>query len=178
MTSKETRSRARPMAFPRLGLLLGLAALLLAAGQAPARSQAVRTESAEFVVFLTDGRGGLQVLGSKIVPLVPNLACYGWRIRVLDIQGTVKMREVFTLPKEPDYWGGETDEFGTNRIVGDRRTSITERFEVLRDGWVANSWCVAEGDPEGRYTMEVFINDVFIERFDFLVREPDESSSR
>ena len=160
----------------RIGLLAlvalaGLTALILATGFRPAQSQTVSIEAAEFLVFLNDGQGNTQILQSDLVPLIPNLVCYGWRIRLAGAEGLVRFKEVFSLPTEPEVWGGENDEFSTSAIAKDRTTSVTERFAPLQDGWIDNSWCVADGDPKGWYSMEVHINGQFAKRFDFQVRD-------
>ena len=41
----------------------------------------------------------------------------------------------------------------------------------MDDGWVYNTWCVAEGDPERDYSIDVYIIGQFIKRFDFEVRD-------
>ena len=59
----------------------------------------------------------------------------------------------------------------TNRIVNNRRTSITKRFVTPVDGWVENAWCVVKGDPEGDYSIKVYLNNQFIKKFDFEIRK-------
>lgn len=123
----------------------------------------------QFLVSLVDNHGKVFVHESNRVPLIPNRACYGWRIRLSGVEGIVRFREIFSLPTQPEYWGGEGNEFSPNKITKDRRTSVTEKFATPDEGWIGNSWCVAEGDPVGRYWMEVSINNVFVERFEFDV---------
>ena len=105
-----------------------------------------------------------------VVPLVPDRSCYGWRIKVSSSDALIRFREEFMLPSEPKHWSDERNEFATKRIVDERRTSITNRFIKPDKGWVENSWCVAEGDPEGKYSMKVYFNDQFIKLFEFEVR--------
>ena len=84
---------------------------------------------------------------------------------------TSLLRNEFTLPTEPKRWSGENNEFATNKIINKRRTSVTNRFVTPDKGWVENAWCVVKGDPEGDYSMKVYLNDQFIKKFDFKVRK-------
>ena len=134
------------------------------------KSQAASLEAAEFLVSLRDHEGNQATYQSNLVPLIPRLACYGWRIRLANAKGLIKFKEVFSLPTEPEFWGGENDEFNPSAIAKNRKSSVTEKFAHVRDGWISHSWCVAEGDPEGKYMMEVYIEGKFVKRFDFEVR--------
>jgi len=138
-----------------------------------ALSQAISIEAAEFLVFLYDSEDNEQfVLQSDLVPLIPDRVCYGWRIRLAGSEGLVRFKEVFSLPAESEvFWAEEIDEFNTTVISKDRITAVTEMFITLRDGWIDNTWCVEDGDPEGKHSMEVHINGQFAKRFDFQVRD-------
>lgn len=149
---------------------LTMGTLMNAAFLGSVQAQTVPVEGAEFVVFLSDGKGNEFIYKSRIVPLIPDLSCYGWRLRLVGGKGLIKFKEILSLPTEPEYWSGEKDEFSTHEITDARRTSITEEFVTMKDGWIKNSWCVAPGDPEGEYSMEVYINGQFVKRFDFEVR--------
>jgi hypothetical protein len=154
-----------------------LAVLFSSSDAVLAQSQKFSVEETEFLVFLFDAHGNEVVTHSNNVPLIPNRACYGWRIQLAGVDGLIKFREVFTLPEEPNFWGGEINEYSPNAISKDRHTSVTEKFSILKNGWISNSWCVAEGDPEGKYSMDVYILGEFIKRFNFNVikvsRSPD-----
>lgn len=147
-------------------LLSGL--FLLLAGPAPGRAASV--VRAEFVVMLRDGAGNQAVVQSNIVPLLPDRACYGWRIRLAGATGVVSFKEIFSIPAEPATWSGEKDEFSPNVIAKDRKTAVTEKFAMPLEGWISHSWCVAAGDPAGNYSMDVHIEGKFAKRFDFEVR--------
>lgn len=131
-------------------------------------------ESAEFLVLLEDRQGNETLARTNVVPLIPGHACYGWRIRLSEELDLVHFREVFSLPEEPEFWTGEGDEFEPNEISSDRRISITEKFVTPKDRTISNSWCVVNGDPEGKHSMEVFIDGEFVKRFEFeLKKVPD-----
>ena len=137
-----------------------------------AQPQTISIEAAEFLVFLYDSEDNEQfVFQSDLVPLIPDRVCFGWRIRLAGAEGLVRFKEIFSLPAEPESWGEENDEFSTIEISKDRMTSVTEMFVTLQDGWIDNKWCIADGDPEGKHSMEVHINGQFAKRFDFQVRD-------
>lgn len=76
------------------------------------------------------------------------------------------------LPKAPVLWSGENEEYSPHRFSADRTTAIAEAFALLGDGWIGNDWCIAEGDPLGPHSIEVFTEERLARRFEFEVREP------
>jgi len=140
----------------------------------------LQIEEIRFFVQLFGPSGGeyevSQDFDATVVPLVPDRVCYGWRIKVPLTSKLIRFREEFTIPTAPTTWSGESDEFATNTIIDERRTSVTNRFVTPDKGWVENVWCVLEGDPEGDYSMKVYFNDQFIKQFDFEVRRPPPNS--
>ena len=76
------------------------------------------------------------------------------------------------LPKAPVLWSGENEEYSPHRFSADRTTAIAEAFAPLDDGWIGNDWCIAEGDPLGPHSIEVFTEERLARRFEFEVREP------
>ncbi len=148
-----------------------LLALLLAGP-----SRAAEGPAAEFFVMLRAPDGTKDIHLGNRVPLIPGRACYGWRARVTGGAGQVAFREILSLPGDPPIRNGEDDQHGTTEKAKDRKKTVTERFVRPRDGWISNFWCVAKGDPEGTYAMEVFIAEQFVKRFDFDVRKPAETS--
>jgi hypothetical protein len=154
--------------------LLALQAAAPVAAQTPSGSGAGRltVETAEFVVSLTDGEGERRSIASTLVPYLPNQACFGWRIRLAAAPAVVRLREVLQLPAAPAFWSNEDDAYSPHRYSADRKTAITEQFAAPQDGWIASSWCIVEGDPVGAHSIEVFIDDRLIRRFDFEVRRP------
>ena len=76
------------------------------------------------------------------------------------------------MPAAPAFWSGEDDEYSPHRYSADRTTATTEEFATLEDGWLSSSWCIAEGDPIGPHSIEVYIDERLARRFEFEVREP------
>jgi len=149
--------------------------ILFSASRMPAVSAALKIEETKFFVRIyTTSKDGFEItqdFDTTLVPLVPYRSCYGWQIKVPTDAKLIKLREEFMLPNAPSFWSGESDEFATNRIVNNRRTSITKRFVIPDDGWVENAWCVVKGDPEGDYSIKVYLNNQFIKKFDFEIRK-------
>ncbi|WP_269585577.1 hypothetical protein [Roseibium sp. Sym1] len=93
----------------------------------------------------------------------------------------VGFREVFSLPAAPKTWSGENDPYAANAITKDRTTSITERFETPQNGTIGNEWCVVEGDPLGKYRMEIHVAEEYLGTLDFELVTPqdyDRATSR
>lgn len=125
-----------------------------------------------FVVLqkLADGNETLEY--SRTVPLIPNRACFAWVIRLKQRDGIIKYHEILTLPSAPEFWSGEGDPNATNEISADRRSSISNRFAALRNGWFTHTWCIAKGDPAGAHLIEIRMNGSLLSRFDFEVVRP------
>lgn len=154
------------------GVLLG--GLVLGAGPAGAADAraGLAVESAEFVVSVGDGEGSERRFVSNLVPYLPNQACFGWRIRLAAPPGVLLVREILRLPEAPAFWSGEDDEFSTHMFSADRTTATTVEYKAPQDGWIDNQWCIVEGDPVGQHSIDVFIEDQLIRRFDFEVKRP------
>lgn len=152
-------------------VLLALAgAHTLAAG--PATAAGYRVEAAEFIVTVDDSEGNQRRIASTLVPYLPNRACFGWRIRLADAPAVVRVREVLKLPAAPEFWSGEDDPYSPHTFSADRTTATTEEFKAPEDGWIESQWCIAEGDPVGAHTIEVFVEDGLVRHFDFEVKRP------
>lgn len=126
-------------------------------------------EGPYFYFSVTSENGSLREIRSRVVPNVPRHVCYGWRMRLQNSAKLVQFTEEFSLPSEPDYWSNENNSYATNAISNDRKKSITKRFVLPQDGWIGNGWCVAKGDPNGTYSMKIFVSGVAIKEIDFEV---------
>ncbi len=151
----------------------GRVVLALAAGLfwvAPAGAFSI--ESAVFVVSVSDGEGNARSIEADLVPYLPNRACFGWRLQLAAPPALVRYREVLKLPKAPVYWSGEHDAYSPHAYSADRTTATTEQFVAPdAEGWIASSWCIAEGDPVGPHSIDVYLDGAHVKRFDFEVKE-------
>jgi hypothetical protein len=178
MTITGAQQRELPYRASRLLAALGLCgSLVLAVGTATAAGATYSVEAAEFVVSVGDGDGNERTVASNLVPYLPDRACFGWRIRLAEAPPLVRLREVLRLPKAPAFWSGEDDEYSTHIFSADRTTATTEEFKAPQDGWIESNWCIAEGDPTGPHSIEVFIEDDLVRHFDFEVKKLGEAKN-
>jgi hypothetical protein len=151
-----------------LTLLLALLVLTLCAceqakpPEPPARPEpatraqpAVQIEQAAFGVFNRTADGRVDFKPTKTVPLIPNQE-FGWVIGVTTTKPTVRWREEFTVPAAPETWGPVE---GKHEISADRRVSILEREVPVEGNFLFNAWTISPGDPKGRHTMKVTVED-------------------
>ncbi len=149
--------------------LLSVSAFLLLAGNA----HAIEIEKTVFLVGISEGDFEPVYYPADKVPLLPDRACFGWRIKIAGNKTLIHTKEILTLPEQPVYWSGEGDPYDASRISEDRTTATTEVYRPVKDGWVENYWCVSEGDPTGECSIEVFFGDVQAGRFDFQIIAAD-----
>jgi hypothetical protein len=128
----------------------------------------------DFLVISADGAGGTNITSTTTVPLLPDV-CYAWRLRLAGIAKLLKVVEIFTLPAPPKLWGGvDGNEYSPSTLSADRRVSETTKFYTPKDGWISNGWCVAEGDPAGRYSIRVTVDGHTLHEFNFTVQSPSD----
>lgn len=133
-------------------------------------AQTLTPADAEFLVSITGADGVRQTVHSSVVPLLPERACYEWRIRIGSDEKLVKATEVFTLPGAPKQWGGvDENSYSASQLSGDRTVAETTLFFSPTDGWISNGWCVADGDPVGQYSIKVHVGDRMVHEFSFTV---------
>lgn len=126
-----------------------------------------RVDAALFGVEMpASDEGGAFFVETDRVPLVTG-ATFGWRLRLSDGAGQVRLREELELPRAPRTWRYPDH----TRISADRRTAVTERLALPRDGWLDNAWTFTDGDPPGRYRLRVFLDDELVREFTFLADE-------
>lgn len=157
-----------------VAVLAGLAIGAMAAPPASAAGSGYTVDVAEFVVSLGDGEGNERTIASDLVPYLPNQACFGWRIRLAEPPGVVRVREVLQLPEAPAFWSGEDDEYSPHTFSADRKTATTEEYKAPVDGWLRSQWCIVEGDPMGPHSIEVYIDGDLIRNFAFEVKKPED----
>lgn len=92
---------------------------------------------------------------------------YGWRIQLKDYQGQVTWREVYRLPKAAKTWkNNEKAQFSTS---ADKIEGVTSRTVYTGNGVIGNTWTVLPGDPTGKHTIEVSIDNRPVGKFEFDV---------
>lgn len=159
----------------RLFRRAGLAALALAAAvwlAAVPPLHAAEVAEVEFLVSVSDGEGNQRSIQADVVPYLPDRACFGWRLRLAGAPALVRYREVLTLPEAPAFWTGEDDSYSPHKYSADRTTATTEEFAAPdKDGWISSHWCIAEGDPVGAHSIDVYIDGHLVRHFAFEVKK-------
>lgn len=94
---------------------------------------------------------------------------YGWMMSLHTGRDRVRVREELTLPAPPISWGrAATDPRAT--LSEDRRRAVVEE-ETTYDR-VQRSWSIDHGDPEGVYTLRLYVEDVLVGEAAFIVGRP------
>ena len=152
--------------------VLSVVALLLAvlALPSPARAgeggSALKNAKVEFYVSKA-GKGGEQRLYPwRQIPNAVGTTCYGWRLRWTPFDGQMTVEERLLLPAAAPNWGAD----GDVSVAADRASSIKRVTVPGNSIYAANSWCVAQGDPPGRYRLELWHAGRKIARRTFVVR--------
>ena len=160
-----------------LTFLLTLTFLFLFSGSSTANSvtSLISTQKANPLTPVIDSRFYVGIRSSandefiwnesNFVPLIPENTCYGWEIQLDTERESVQLKEVFILPSEPKSWGDEND----ISLQHGNRVSVMEKETKAEARIISNSWCVTEGDPTGDYKIDVFVNGVLVESFNFIV---------
>lgn len=147
---------------------IALLALALQASAAFASSEKLpspapfRVLKAEFGIIVP---GGFRP--STKVPLKDGQG-FGWVIQLETPRDTVRWREDLRLPAAPQTWHAD-EASGKHTMSADRRTSTLERNARVENGMIYNLWQISPGDPRGRYTVRVMIEDLLVSTFEFDV---------
>ncbi|KAF3888986.1 MULTISPECIES: hypothetical protein [Nostocales] len=133
--------------------------------QQGSQSNSLSVAKAEFGIVRIDPQDyKVSFTPTNKVPL-KNETAYGWRIRLKGYQGQVTWREIYQLPKAAKNWGAPASaEFSVSR---DKTQATTQRTVYTKDGVIGNTWTVSPGDPPGTHTIEVFVNNRQVGKFEF-----------
>ena len=93
---------------------------------------------------------------------------FGWVIQLETPRNTIRWREELRLPAAPQTWQADETN-GKHTMSADRRTSTLEREARVENGFIYNLWQISPGDPPGRYTVRVMIEDLLVSTFEFDV---------
>lgn len=134
-------------------------------------SQSVNTKTmtvkkAEFGVLRDDSNSKESFIPTTKVPLKEGKR-YGWRIQLKDYKSEVTWREVLRLPKLPNTWSTASGE--NFSISADGTEAVTKRTQLANKGVIENFWTVSSGDPTGKHTIAVYVDNRRIGFFEFEV---------
>lgn len=134
----------------------------------------ITVKKAEFGI-LRDDRHGMSFIPTNKVPLREGKR-YGWRIQLQDNQNQVTWREVLQLPKLPNTWSTASGE--NFSILPNGREAVTKRTQLAHKGVIENFWTIAAGDPTGKHTISVYIDNRRIGFFEFEILSPQKKLQR
>jgi anti-sigma B factor antagonist len=135
---------------------------------------ALKIDRAVFLVSTRDRTGRTTTIESDVVPLLPGRSSYEWQLHLCDATPrSVTLKEILTLPTPSDRSPLGPELAGENHSG----RAITEETLEAKDGWISQSWRVAEDDPPGPYSIEVHLDGAFVHRFVFHLRRPVDSIS-
>lgn len=150
-------------------LRIGSAALLVAVGlntSPPVSAQTLQLLDARVLSVTMREDAAPIVTEADFIPYVVGTSCYHWVIRFVPVQQEIVLHEALVLPAPAEQWGVE----GQNTQVNQQRSaSLTEHRIDGRQGIASNGWCVAQGDPVGRYEFTIRKEGVEIARLKFTV---------
>ncbi len=135
-------------------LLIG--ALVAGCGDGDVQDRTVH-EDIQFGIWVPDEDGAMRFKATADVPNDED-QMYGWRVRVVESEESVKWIETVTLPEAPESWEGVEDDPNVT-ISEDRRTAITVGADIPDGGYLENAWFVSFDDPPGDYLMTVEMSD-------------------
>ncbi|MBW4634964.1 MAG: hypothetical protein KME30_24585 [Iphinoe sp. HA4291-MV1] len=129
-------------------------------------AKTITVKKAEFGVVRDTSSGEETLIPTNKVPFKEGNR-YGWRIQLNDHQNEVTWKEVLRLPKLPETWSTRS---GENFLISaDGMEAVTKRTQSAKKGVIKNFWTIASGDPTGKHTIAVYIDDRRIGFFEFEV---------
>lgn len=132
----------------------------------PNTTQPLNISKAEFGVATVDAEGKFNFTPTIKVPLVQGNK-YGWRIQMQGVKGKVTWREVLRLPKPPQTWA--TDDGENLTLSADGTEAVTKRTQLPKNGVIENFWTIAPGDPPGKHTIYVYVDERLVGNFEFEI---------
>ncbi|HEY9800403.1 MAG TPA: hypothetical protein V6D25_08595 [Leptolyngbyaceae cyanobacterium] len=132
----------------------------------PNKTQPINISKAEFGVATRDAQGKFNFTPTIKVPLVEGNK-YGWRIQLQGVKGEVTWREVLRLPKPPQTWA--TDDGENLTLSADGTEAVTKRTQLPKNGVIENFWTIAPGDPPGKHTINVYVDERLVGNFEFEI---------
>jgi len=170
------RNTSSPARRPSALVLCACALALVAGGSgAPPTSADTSRRIGRDLVVESLEFGRFDVLPTHQIAFAPGvtriqqraqLRGYGWRLKLTSsARIDVEVLERVVLPARPDEWGITSNV----TLSFDRTSATTELHMDPREGAFDNTWWFSEGDPNGRYRMEIYVEGAFVGATDFDV---------
>ncbi|MCK5686417.1 hypothetical protein KAJ27_19940 [bacterium] len=118
--------------------------------------------------ILTKGLNGKEIFEATTkVPFIVGQR-YGWILTTESKVKIIRWTEELILPSSPKTWG-ITEE---SHVSSDKTITVTNSKSSVINGEISNFWSIADGDPKGKYQIRLYVEDKFIEEFNFTLVEP------
>lgn len=101
---------------------------------------------------------------TKIIPLDEGIY-FGWIAYLSDFTEKVDWQEILVFPHKPKILQVGKD----SQINNDGKKVITKRTVNPKNNIISNFWALDENDPQGKYTIKVYIDNDLIKELDFQV---------
>uniref|UniRef100_UPI0030DCF279 hypothetical protein n=3 Tax=Brasilonema sp. UFV-L1 TaxID=2234130 RepID=UPI0030DCF279 len=132
-------------------------------------AETITVKKAEFGILRDNSNGNMSLIPTKKVPFQEGKR-YGWRIQLNEHKRDVTWKEVLRLPKLPETWSTSS---GENFVISaDGMEAVTKRTQLAKKGVIENFWTVASGDPTGKHTIAVYVNNRRVGFFEFEIVSP------
>ncbi|NJM71381.1 MAG: hypothetical protein HC862_14780 [Scytonema sp. RU_4_4] len=132
-------------------------------------TKTITVKKAEFGVLRDDSNSKMSFVPTTKVPFQEGKR-YGWRIQLNEHKREVTWKEILRLPKLPETWSTSS---GENFVIStDGMEAVTKRTQSAKKGVIENFWTVASGDPTGKHTIAVYIDNRRVGFFEFEIISP------
>lgn len=121
------------------------------------------TSGMEFYASTPGSHGSVPLTREQRLPYAVGETCYGWSYRYGETAPPKVVEEKLILPGPATDWGNND----MTKVAPDRASAVT-RVAVI-GGEASNQWCVAAGDPPGRYTIEIRGNGKLLGKRSFVL---------
>lgn len=99
----------------------------------------------------------------NVAPFTPGNGL-GWILHIRSNMDSIEFSNVIHLPAE-GAWPEKSDLI----ISKDKKNALAKRT-MRNKGYIYGIWRIAEGDPKGDYSVDVYINNKHIKSFHYIVK--------
>jgi hypothetical protein len=112
-------------------------------------------------------KGPQEVKQGGTIPNRSGNACYEWHMTFDPVAHDVQIVEHLKLPAAAPIWNGVDNTV----VAADRMSAMTRLQFDGNQGQASHGWCVAKGDPKGRYTFILSNKGNAVGRLRFVIQE-------
>lgn len=89
---------------------------------------------------------------------------FGWYMNVRSNKKEFQIREVLHLPS-PGVWSNDD-----KLIISDDKKDAMVNFTKQNTGFFSHVWGIAEGDPKGDYSIDIYVDNKHIKTFYYHIK--------